>query len=202
MPFAVVDASVNRDIVTPGHFSAKDRIIFFENLANDSTVITFSVLNDDVQDTVFYNQYGRTVGAGDTLSLYPDFPFTGNARYRFKVKGQKIDEEFAQNNLSRIKVVPNPYVVTAIWEPQNPYTSGRGPRLIQFIHLPKKCTIRIYAVDGTLVRTLEHDKPIDDGSEEWDLMTKDNMDLAYGIYIYHVEAPGFGEHIGRILIIK
>ena len=202
LPFAVFDGTVNADIVQAGHFSAKDRIVFFERLANDSTIITFSLLNNSVEDSSFFNHYGRCLGAGDTLSLYSDFPFTGNTRYRFKVKGQKIDTKYAQNNLDRIKVVPNPYVVTAIWEPQNPYTSGRGPRSIQFIHLPQKCTIRIYAVDGSLVQTLEHNSPMVDGSEKWDLMTKDSMDLAYGIYIYHVDAPGIGEHVGRILIIK
>ncbi len=202
--FAVIEDNkeINKGIVPAGHFSAKDRIIFFEKLANDSTIITFSLLNNAVEDTSFINEYGRYLGAGDTLSLYADFPFTGNTRFRFKVKGQKIDPEVAKNSLDRIKVVPNPYVVTAVWEPRNPYTSGRGPRVIQFIHLPQKCTIRIYTVDGSLVRSLEHDSSMNDGAELWDVMTKDNMDLAYGIYVYHVEAPGIGQHIGRILIVK
>jgi hypothetical protein len=41
-----------------------------------------------------------------------------------------------------------------------------------------------------------------DGSETWDLLSKDNMDVAYGIYIYHIDASGIGQHIGRLLIIK
>jgi len=129
-------------------------------------------------------------------------PFNNEVKYRFAVKGQSVDNNIAKESLDRIKVVPNPYVVTALWEPHNPYTSGRGPRLLQFINLPAKCTIRIYTVDGTLVQTLFHDTNIRDGSESWDLMTKDNMDVAYGVYIYHVDAPGIGEHIGRMLIIK
>jgi hypothetical protein len=28
------------------------------------------------------------------------------------------------------------------------------------------------------------------------------MDIAYGIYVYHVEAPGIGEKIGRFAVIK
>jgi len=141
-------------------------------------------------------------GEGDTLNLYPEFPFTGNSRYQFKVKGQRIDQAYAARNLDKIKVVPNPYVVTASWERSNPYSSGRGPRSVQFIHLPQRCTIRIFAVDGTLVRTLEHDAPMSDGSEEWNLLTRDNMDLAYGVYVYHIQAPGVGEKTGRILISK
>ncbi|MDZ7721856.1 MAG: hypothetical protein U5R06_03265 [candidate division KSB1 bacterium] len=200
--FGVVDATVDKDLVNPGFFSAKDRLIFVEKLPNDSTLITFSLLNNSVEDTTFINHYGRTLGAGDTLSLYPDFPFTSETKFRFKVKGQKIDQEEAKNSLNRIKVVPNPYVVTAVWEPQNPYTSGRGPRKVEFIHLPQECTIRIYSLDGSLIKTIEHNSSMTDGSEEWDLMTKDNMDLAYGVYVYHVDAPGIGEHVGRMLVIK
>jgi len=202
LPFAVVDGTLTPKLVQPGFFSAKDRIILFEKLGNDSTVVTYNILNNSSEDTVFYNRYGRMLGAGDTLNVYPEFPFTGDTRYQFAVRGQKVDRTYAKENLEKIKVVPNPYVVTAAWEPLNPYSSGRGPRSLQFIHLPQKCTIRIFAVDGTLVRTLEHDSPMTDGSHEWDLLTKDNMDLAYGIYIYHIEAPGIGEKTGRILIIK
>ncbi len=185
-----------------GFFSAKDRIVFYETLSNDSTLITHSLLNDEDQDTTFYNAYGRFLGAGDTLWLFTDNPFNGDTKYHFIIKGQRVDNNIARQSLDRIKVVPNPYVVTALWEPHNPYTSGRGPRLVQFINLPEKCTIRIYTVDGTLVQTLNHDSNMRDGSVSWDLMTKDNMDIAYGVYIYHVEAPGIGEHVGRMLVIK
>ncbi len=202
LPFGFEDRSRSRDIVERGYFSASDQIVFFERFPNDSMLITYRLFNDVTSDTGFYNTYGRTIGAGDTIRLYPMNPLTGDSKYRFKLSGHKVDKKIARNNLNKIKVVPNPYAAAAVWEPRNPYSSGRGPRKIEFIHLPEKCTIRIYAVDGTLVRTLEHDSPINDGSESWDLMTKDNMDLAYGIYIYHVDAPGIGEHIGRMLIIK
>lgn len=204
LKFGFVDNTPINQVISPpkGFFSAKDRIIFYETLVNDSVVITHSILNNEVQDTMFYNQYGRFLGAGDTLRLYPDLPFNNQVKYRFIIKGHRVDNKVAKQNLDKIRVVPNPYVVTALWEPHNPYTSGRGPRLIQFINLPEKCTIRIYAIDGTLVQTLHHDTNIRDGSESWDLMTKDNMDLAYGVYIYHVDAPGIGEHVGRMLIIK
>jgi hypothetical protein len=202
--FGFVDNPVIKQSISPpkGFFSAKDHIIFYEILSDSSTLITHSCLNNEVQDTTFYQAYGRFLGAGDTLRLYTDNPFNGETKYHFTIKGQRVDNKIAKENLNRIKVVPNPYVVTALWEPHNPYTSGRGPRLVQFINLPEKCTIRIYSVDGSLVQTLRHESNMRDGSEPWNLMTKDNMDVAYGIYIYHVDAPGVGEHIGRMLIIK
>ena len=36
----------------------------------------------------------------------------------------------------------------------------------------------------------------------WDLVSKDGMDIAFGVYIFHVDAPGIGEKIGKFAIIK
>jgi len=68
--------------------------------------------------------------------------------------------------------------------------------------LPLKCTIRIYTVRGYLVQTIEHDAPIENGQEPWNLVSRDGMDISYGIYVYHIDAPGIGEKIGRFAIIK
>jgi hypothetical protein len=40
-----------------------------------------------------------------------------------------------------------------------------------------------------------------DGSGTQDILSKDNMDAAYGIYIYHVDNPGIEQQIGRLFII-
>jgi len=52
------------------------------------------------------------------------------------------------------------------------------------------------------VDVIEHYGTKIDGAESWDLVSKDGMDIAYGIYIYHVEAPGIGEKIGKFAVIK
>src|ERR1039458_5810491 len=67
-------------------------------------------------------------------------------------------------DLDKIAVVPNPYVGAASWEPATAIT-GRGERLVYFIHLPNKCTIRIYTISGNLVKTLYRDAPVTDGQE-------------------------------------
>ena len=200
--FGLIDVTAKSKLAPKGYFSSKDKIVFFEKLVNDSILITFHLFNASLEDTTFYQTHGRLMGSGDTLYLYPDFPFNGNTKFQFKVRGQKVNTDAAKMELNRIKVVPNPYVVTALWEPHNPYSTGHGLRAVQFIHLPENCTIRIFTVDGTLVRTLIHEGNLRDGSEKWDLLSKDNMDVAYGVYIYHIDAPGIGEHIGRMLIIK
>ena len=99
-------------------------------------------------------------------------------------------------------MVPNPYYATTAFEGQNTFTSGRGPREIQFRNLPQQCTIRIFTISGELVKTIHHSESINFGTGKWDLLTKDNLTAAYGIYVYHIEAAGIGEKIGKLAIIK
>ena len=86
------------------------------------------------------------------------------------------------------------------WIVKNP--RDRGPRRIYFDNLPNECTIRIYTITGELVKTIYHNTTFDNGQEFWDLTTKDNFPIAFGIYIYHIDAGKMGEKIGRLAIIK
>lgn len=36
----------------------------------------------------------------------------------------------------------------------------------------------------------------------WNLRTKDNLDVAPGLYVFHVDAGGLGSSIGKFAIIK
>jgi hypothetical protein len=64
------------------------------------------------------------------------------------------------------------------------------------------CTIRIYTIAGRLVQTIEHNGRFNDGQEGWNLTSRDGMDIAFGVYLYHVEAPGIGSKIDRFAILK
>ncbi len=139
---------------------------------------------------------------GDILYIQIKTPFRSGDVYRFTTKAARQDRQLAQSELDKIAVVPNPYVVAARWEPTRLFATGRGERRVFFIHLPQNCTIRIYTISGDHVKTIEHHSTLLDGAEPWDLTTKDGLDIAPGIYIFHVEAPGIGEKIGRFALIK
>lgn len=136
---------------------------------------------------------------GDELQLRLYQSFTSDDRYGYTSLGPRITDGSVR--LDGIRVYPNPYLAASSQEPVNPYSSGRGPRHITFIHLPKECTIRIYTVRGELVQTIYHNTYLDDGTQQWDLRTKDGLDVAYGVYIYHVESP-WGEITGKFALIK
>ncbi len=139
---------------------------------------------------------------GDTLEIHLRKPFLSSDVYRFQIGESDISQDLARQELDDIRVVPNPYVAAETWEPNNPYTSGRGPREIHFINLPNRCTIRIFNVNGTLIDVIEHDAPNENGTAIWDVLSRENLSISYGIYIYHVDAPGIGEKTGTFGVIK
>jgi hypothetical protein len=141
--------------------------------------------------------------AGDTAFVTIKDPFLAHDSLEFVMTADHIDGNEARADLDKIRVVPNPYIVTADWEPLNPYTSGRGPRELHFINLPPRCTIRIFNIAGQLVREIEHDADsIANGTVIWDMQTKDRLDISYGIYIYHIDAGKYGSKMGKFAVIK
>lgn len=189
-----------------GYFNAdgereSDWIIFMdhENDEGDPWPSWAFYLNLHPNDTLLpYNE----PQAGDTAFIIVEKPFLTEDIYEFTTLAPYIDTQKAKNDMKKIKVVPNPYYATTAFEGQNTFTSGRGPREIQFRNLPQQCVIRIYTISGELVESIEHISSINYGTGKWDLLTKDNLTVAYGIYVYHIEAKGIGEKIGKLAIIK
>ncbi len=142
-------------------------------------------------------------GEGEVLRISNNKPFAEGDFFQFTTSESSIDEELAATELENVKVVPNPYRAYSLYEPQvSNSLEGRGERRIKFINLPQECTIRIFNVRGELIQTLQHNTNTNDGDVDWDLRTKDGLDVAYGIYVFHVEAPGVGEKTGKFAVIK
>lgn len=107
-------------------------------------------------------------------------PVTGNA-------------SLAASQLDGIRVVPNPYYARSTYE------QDQFNRIIRFMNLPAQCTIRIFTMAGQLVRTLEKDDP-STSILNWDLETSNQLPVAGGVYLYHVDAPGIGVAKGRMVV--
>lgn len=140
-------------------------------------------------------------GAGDVFLVSTHKPFARD-EFTFDTRAAHIDGETMRADLRDIYAVPNPYVVTNEIEPRNPVSrSERGDRRMYFANVPPQCTIRIYTLAGELVDVIHHDSSIDDGKAFWDLRSKDNMNIAYGLYLFHVESPE-GDFTGKFAVIK
>jgi len=138
---------------------------------------------------------------GDKIRISTSRQFGRDDIFQFTMRKQTVDTELAKDQLKDIYVAPNPYLGAASWERASG-SIGRGERKIEFFNLPRTCTIRIFNIRGELVRTIEHKGAFNEGSASWDLRSNDSEDIAYGIYFYHVEAPGIGEYTDKFAIIK
>jgi len=102
-----------------------------------------------------------------------------------------------------VKVVPNPYLVHNEWQ------LSFADRRLKFINLPSDCTIRIFNLNGELVKTIVHNATTPDGSvindaggdEWWNLLSENRQLVASGIYVFHVQSE-VGEQVGKFVVIR
>ncbi len=140
---------------------------------------------------------------GNKIRISSTRSFGSGDFFEFGVIDAQVDNELASQQLENIYVVPNPYIAAADWErAQNRDQVGRGERKIYFFNVPQTCTIRIFNIRGELIKTINHDGGLTEGAVSWDLQSDNNEDIAFGVYFYHVDAPGVGEYTDKFAIIK
>ena len=108
--------------------------------------------------------------------------------------------------LDLINVVPNPYYAYSTYE------TGRIDNRVRITNLPNKCKVKIFTLNGTLVRTFDRDVSgqedlnIEEKGtafvhgrrlpfQDWDLKNQSGISVASGLYIIHIDVPGVGEKI-------
>jgi len=133
---------------------------------------------------------------GDEFTIRTSKPFRREIYYTFGTTRPSYTIETSDEDvdLSQIRVVPDPYIVSNIWE------SNQFGKRLQFNHLPSECTIKIYTVSGDHIRTIRHDN--NHGYEFWDMRTYNDQYIAYGLYVYVVSIPNGQTTVGRFLVIK
>ncbi len=114
---------------------------------------------------------------------YPMYQFTTKNLVPTAVTESK---EAVQNVLDNINIVPNPYYGFSQYE------STALENYVRIVNLPANCTISIYTVSGTLIRTITKGDA-NTTYVQWDLKNHANIPIAGGVYIIHVKAPGIGE---------
>lgn len=139
---------------------------------------------------------------GDVIQLtIPDpdtFPkpvVAGEDEWAFSLQGETSgDVADAKERLDIINVFPNPYFGHATTE------TKLHEEHVTFINLPDRCTIRIFTIAGQLVRTIEHDDPTI-VTHDWDLRNENNLPVASGFFIAHIDIPNVGEKVLKLAIV-
>jgi len=150
-----------------------------------------------------YDSLGAPLETSGTFTIATFKPFNHQDSFSFTMTGASLDNTLAKDELDKIKVVPNPYIVTHAGEERllSFQTSGRGEREVRFTYIPPGSKISIFTVRGELVKTL-YSESLYVGDVFWNLRSEENIDVAYGIYVYVVEAPNIGNKIGKLALIK
>lgn len=98
----------------------------------------------------------------------------------------------AVENLDNVRVVPNPYIISAIWE------TSWNEHTLQFTGLSKQAAIKIFNSSGELVKTLNKDS--NSSIMEWDLKNEYQQLVAPGVYFYVINSPA-GSVTGKFFVI-
>ncbi|MBK7946328.1 MAG: T9SS C-terminal target domain-containing protein, partial [Flavobacteriales bacterium] len=134
-----------------------------------------------------YRSYVDYNGAPDPINPQRN---NGLPLYSFSTGGYATETgatAVAEDFLSEINVVPNPYYAFSGYE------TSRLDNRVKFINLPQRCNISIFTPNGTLVRRFRKDNPLT--FLDWDLKNANSIPISGGVYICHIEVPGLGEKV-------
>lgn len=185
-------------------------VVYFTNQGSLSTTYNF-YFKENVQGevvrtwrvTMFYNEPDQPLETSGTYSLRTEKPFVDTDKFTFTMNAAAFDNELTKADMDKINVVPNPYVVTHEAEARllSTQTSGRGEREIRFTHIPPGSKIQIFTVRGELIKELYQEEMFT-GNVFWNLRTEENLEAAFGVYVFVVEVPEAGKKIGKFALIK
>ena len=154
----------------------------------------------------FHDVVDRTYLPKPNDAYHVDFirPFVETDSILFTIlPDTAIVEKNLANTMDDIKVVPNPYIATNSMEPYLFSTSLNQRRRLMFTHIPAQCTIKIFTTSGIMVDEIKVQNPPPMGIVHWDMLTYEGLEIAPGIYFYHVKTENTGdEKLGKFAVIK
>ena len=99
-----------------------------------------------------------------------------------------------QARLDEIGIVPNPYKGVSNYERSQLVDE------VRFTNLPEVATIRIFTLNGSLIKTFRKNSP--SRLLKWNLATDNNLPISSGVYLVHIDVPGVGERVIKFAVVK
>jgi hypothetical protein len=137
-----------------------------------------------------YKRWTSMTGVGKASPENNNLPL-----YRFSTKDiatQHNVKEVAQSQMDSIYITPNPYYGVST----GGYEASSVDTRVKFVNLPKSCKIKIYTLNGTLVRQFDFNSPDFAPNAithlEWDLKNSANIPIASGTYLIHIQDNKYG----------
>ncbi len=146
--------------------------------------------------TATWNRRGNVgFSSGDVLEFYANHVNYITDIFEFKAPEVVFNAELAKSDVEKVNVYPNPYYGFSSRE------RLREEKYVTFTHLPRKATIRIFTLSGVLVRTIVKDD--DSQFARWNLRNDNNLPVASGIYVVHIDMPELGKSkVLKVAIIQ
>ncbi|MYF39908.1 MAG: T9SS type A sorting domain-containing protein [Rhodothermaceae bacterium] len=135
---------------------------------------------------------------GTVLRIVTSKPNQPGDVHTFTTEGYaatEFDLATKQLRLEDTGIVPNPY------KGASSYEVGQFTDEVRFTNLPDVATIRVFTLNGTLIKTINKQSP-GVATIPWNLTTDQNLPIASGMYLIHVEVPGVGSHTIKFGVVK
>lgn len=145
------------------------------------------ILRDE--STPFADQLAT--GAG-TFTFVAAQPYTHNDVVTIQTTA--LDVVQSESALNVVRAVPNPYYGHSAYETKS------DVKVVKFTSLPDVATIKLFNIAGDHVRTL-HKSANTTHEVSWDLKNEYGVYVASGVYVYYVEAPGYGDSFGKLAVM-
>ncbi len=167
--------------------------------------IEYEYLDDGILNNIAYYYAVTSFALPDTVSGFLNLESSKAVNAVGVFPGPPPAED-----IGKVRVVPNPYRGDVDYTAYNPPWETHPPgrpwmeqdRRIQFVNLPRKCTINIFTLAGDLVYTIEHDDPTR-GFEDWNLVSRVGQAIGSDIYLFTVEDHDTGNiQRGKFVVIK
>lgn len=97
----------------------------------------------------------------------------------------------------KLKETPPEPVPPSVKVYPNPFKPTLGHSEVKFVNLPSGASVRIFSIDGEIVRILREK----DGKANWDVKDDEGEKVSSGFYLYHIETDR-ERHSGKIVIIR
>lgn len=123
------------------------------------------------------------------------------ARFRFDMRPFAVETnntEAAEESMNIIRIVPNPYYGRS-GVSRGRYEETQIDTRVKLTNLPTKCTVRIFTLNGALVRTFNKDS--EEPDQEWDLKNDYGVPIASGLYIIHIDGKSLGEKVLKFFCV-
>jgi hypothetical protein len=139
---------------------------------------------------------------GDVYTINLDvYPYTDKDVYQFSINGNTITSEDEKELWNKVNVFPNPLYG---FNPLSSHVSNAPDEpFVTFTNLPEEVKVKIYALSGTLLRTLTTNDKSTPTSPflRWDLQNENGLRVASGMYLAIVSSEKFGDKILKFAII-